>query len=98
MKKKVEEVCRNCMLYNKVESTCDVVLLHEGEKYNIAVEPNDKCHWDRIEEEISTELKQRYDSNKNKYFKEKLIKEIESPLEIKQVRVWSDGKNGYIES
>lgn len=93
---KVKKICNNCLLFNKKESVCLVNVLINGEKYELPVNPNDECHWERIDKEIDKEVKTL--SANNTYFKAKLMDEVDKPIEIKQIRVWSDGTNGYIES
>jgi hypothetical protein len=41
--KKLKEVCKNCLLYNAAKKECRVAVLHEGQKYNIPVDPDDAC-------------------------------------------------------
>lgn len=80
MSKEIRHICRNCRLYNPAEGTCEVRILHEGEKYELPVRPDDPCHWERIEGELSREFGERVE------------------LPIHQIRMWSDGTNGYIET
>lgn len=42
-KKKIEAKCKNCRLFNPKAKRCMVVVLHEGEQYNIPVEEEDDC-------------------------------------------------------
>jgi hypothetical protein len=65
---KPEPVCKNCLLYNRKEGTCEVRILQEGEKYELSVLPDDRCHW------------------------------LEMDIPVHQIRAWSDGKDGYIET
>jgi len=46
MAKRTEPKCKNCMLFNKADSTCKVVILHEGERHHLPVEPNDDCFFE----------------------------------------------------
>lgn len=46
-KKPVEEICQNCKLYNPSRGVCSVVILHEGERVNIPVDPTDKCFFEQ---------------------------------------------------
>lgn len=39
----IKPICKYCRLFNPKDSCCAVVVLHEGEKVNIPVEPNDAC-------------------------------------------------------
>jgi len=64
----VEQICENCSLYIKRNSTCGVNVLEDGEQYQLEVNAKDKCFW------------------------------MELGIEINQIRIWTDGKNGYIES
>lgn len=68
-KKPVEQICKNCLLFNIKNNTCSINIIHEGEYLELKTNPEDKCHW------------------------------IESGLidNVKQLRVWSDGKDGHIE-
>ncbi len=42
----VERICKNCKLYNPQENHCRVVILHEGERLHIPVEPQDSCFFE----------------------------------------------------
>ena len=46
MAKKVEKTCKNCQLYNQKSGECSVIVLHEGEKINIPVDPEDACFFE----------------------------------------------------
>ena len=43
MSKKNEPYCKNCGLFDKANSLCKVIILHEGEKINLPVEEQDAC-------------------------------------------------------
>lgn len=94
----MEHICQNCRLFNEVENTCSVTIVIAGHHYELPVLPSDECHWERIDREIQDELEGEIQRQKEPYFKEKLLQEVDTPVEIKQVRMWSDGKNGYIET
>ena len=47
-KKKVEEICGNCLLYNHAKGECKVAILIEGQEYHMPVFPKDKCHMDAL--------------------------------------------------
>jgi len=47
MKKKIEPICKNCRLYNPARGLCSVVILHEGERVNIPVDPTDQCFFEQ---------------------------------------------------
>ncbi len=50
---KIRKICKNCKLYNPVESVCSVTVLHEGEYLELKVRPNDRCWWDKMAQELS---------------------------------------------
>ena len=47
-KKKIEEICGNCLLYNHSKQECKIAILIEGTEYHMPVSPLDKCHMDEI--------------------------------------------------
>jgi hypothetical protein len=47
-KKKVEPLCKNCLLYDGHRGQCKVAVLVEGNEYHLPVLPNDKCHMDEL--------------------------------------------------
>ncbi len=75
MSKKVERICKNCILYNPKERVCGVTVLQEGEELELMTRPDDKCHWERVGLEINFDM----------------------IGEIKEVKVWSDDTQGYIQ-
>ena len=46
MSKKIEPKCKNCRLFNEKEKRCSVVILHEGERFNLPVDKEDKCFFE----------------------------------------------------
>lgn len=46
MKKKIEPKCKNCRLFNPEAKRCMVVILHEGEEYNLPVDEEDDCFFE----------------------------------------------------
>lgn len=44
-KKKVEEICGNCLLYDRQNKKCRVVILYKGERIRLPVDPTDKCFY-----------------------------------------------------
>ncbi len=44
--KKIEHICKNCKLYDPSKNECCVVILHEGERLKLPVEPNDTCFFE----------------------------------------------------
>ena len=93
----MDRICKNCRLYNERDRVCGVTVIIAGEHYELPVLPNDDCHWERLDEEIQAELRGELGRQTEAYFKAKLSDELDKPIEVKQVRMWSDGKNGYIE-
>lgn len=65
----VEQICKNCKLFDPKEKTCQVVVVMDGEHYELPTEPENECFW----------------------VKNGLVDDI------KQLKAWSDGENGYIE-
>lgn len=51
-KKKVKEICGNCLLYNNDKKECKVAVLIEGHEYHMPVSPQDKCHMESLGIEI----------------------------------------------
>src|SRR3954470_3580437 len=95
-KEKMERICKNCRLFNEHDNVCSVTVIILGEHYELPVHPRDHCHWEQIDGEIQNELKDKLDKS-NPYFRARLEPEIDHPIEVKQVRIWSDGRNGHIE-
>jgi len=42
-KKKIEPICKNCLAYDKYRGQCKVVIMHDGERFNLPMEPEDRC-------------------------------------------------------
>lgn len=42
-KKEKKKICANCMLYDRKQRHCKVVVLHEGERFNLPTSPQDEC-------------------------------------------------------
>lgn len=93
-----ERKCKNCLLFNNKENVCAVTVLVNGEHYELPVHPEDYCHWETIDQEIQEELKDAAHKAPEPTFRAKLESQLDTPIEIKQIRAWSDGTNGYIES
>ena len=91
----IERICKNCKLFNHKESVCGVTVVCNGEHYELPVLPYDECHWEKIDKEIQEELENKIKSKE--FFKSDLIHELDKSIEIQQMRIWSDGENGYIE-
>lgn len=46
-KKEIKRVCKNCKLFNPQKSLCSVVILHDGDRYHLPVEPQDRCFFEK---------------------------------------------------
>lgn len=46
-KKKIKEVCGNCKLFDPSGGVCRIVVLHEGSRVNVPVDPTEKCFFDQ---------------------------------------------------
>lgn len=46
MPKKIKPVCGNCQLYDPSKSQCSIVILMEGKRQHIPVDPEDKCFFE----------------------------------------------------
>lgn len=47
-KKKIEQICGNCLLYNPQKKECRVAILIEGREHHIPVFINDSCHMEDL--------------------------------------------------
>lgn len=45
-KKPLEPKCKNCRLFDSKSNRCAVVILYEGERYNLPVEAEDDCFFE----------------------------------------------------
>lgn len=54
-KKPIERICKNCRLFNPQTSECSVVILVEGERTKIPVDPQDSCFFEANPELGQTE-------------------------------------------
>jgi hypothetical protein len=78
--KYIQKICKNCQLFNPIESVCGVIVVYGGEQLELTTKPNDRCHWERVDRELNAEFGKD-----------------DSPIQIDQIRMWSDSKQGYIE-
>ena len=46
---KKKPICKNCGLYDPKSGLCGVVILHEGERTKLPVEPDDECFYKDID-------------------------------------------------
>ena len=49
--KKIEKICGNCKLYNPKNKSCSIVILFEGERKNLPVDPEDYCFYEDMDNE-----------------------------------------------
>lgn len=89
--------CKNCQLFDRTNNLCQVKIVMSGEDHQLPVEPEDECHWIKIELEVDQALKERIEQSVLPEIKQKLLDEVDKPIAIKSVRMWSDGKNGFLE-
>jgi hypothetical protein len=47
-KKKIEQVCGNCLLYNPDKKECRVAILVDGREFHMPVFVTDACHMDAL--------------------------------------------------
>lgn len=45
-KNKIKRICKNCKLYNPEKSICSVIILYDGQKINLPVDPEDPCFFE----------------------------------------------------
>lgn len=45
-KKRVERICGNCKLYNAQRGVCSIVVLFNGERHHVPVDPDDSCFYE----------------------------------------------------
>lgn len=94
----MDKICKNCGLFKSKQGVCGVIVLVEGEQYELPVRPGDSCHWERVEREVNEEIKKEMERHTHPHFVSKFADELNTPFAFKQIKVWSDGKNGYVES
>ena len=66
MKRGIKQICKNCKLFDERNGECSVIILHEGEKMRIPVDPEDNCFFEqqyfdpttKAVEEFADEIKQ----------------------------------------
>lgn len=52
MKKTIEPICKNCLLFNAEKKECKVAILINGKEHHIPVDLNDRCHMDDLGIEV----------------------------------------------
>lgn len=57
-KKQIERICKNCKLFNR--GFCSVVILHEGERVKIPVDPKDSCFFEGEYFDPTTKAKENF--------------------------------------
>ena len=83
MPKKIEPICKNCRLYDD-NGTCRVIILVEGKKINIPVDPDDRCFFEKELEAGGT-----------KFIPAEEIKQVKFWVEDKKTGKKTDG-NGVV--
>lgn len=89
--------CKNCQAYDRNTGYCRVAIMLEGEKQYLPVLEEDDCHWEKIQLEIDQMLIEEIANCEDPKKKLALKQELNSNLDIKQTRVWSDGAKGFIQ-
>lgn len=46
--KEIQRICKNCKLYDPSRGECSVVILHEGQRVKIPVDPQDECFYEGV--------------------------------------------------
>lgn len=46
-KKPIERICKNCRLFDPSDNCCSVIVLYEGSKIRLPVEPEDSCFFEQ---------------------------------------------------
>lgn len=75
--KEIEKICKNCLIYDYTKKICKIVILHEGEKINLPMDPNDKCFF--IEEII---IKDKDGKPIDRFLPE-----------VEQIKIWVENEN-----
>ncbi len=89
--------CKNCQLFDRKNNLCQVKILIEGEHQQMPVESEDDCFWITTELEVERALKEQIKHAPVQEIKQKLMGELDVPIAIKSLKMWSDGKNGFLE-
>lgn len=45
-KKQIKRICKNCKLYDPQQNHCSVIILHEGARVHLPVDPADPCFYE----------------------------------------------------
>jgi len=45
--KNIKRICGNCKLYDPSQNHCSVIIIHEGQKLNLPVDPEDDCFFEQ---------------------------------------------------
>ncbi len=89
--------CRGCLLYDKTNGICQVRVVIEGEDYELPVKADDECHWIKLDLEVDRALKESIKKTQVKEIRQKMIEEVDIPVAVKEVRVWSEGNKRFTE-
>jgi hypothetical protein len=55
--REIERICKNCLLFDSKNNRCKVVVLHNGDRYNIPVDPEEECFFEDKFEAVNLEGK-----------------------------------------
>jgi hypothetical protein len=59
-KKEIKKICMNCKLFDAENSTCAVVVLHEGQRLRLPVSAEDACFFEGQYFDPTTQAKQSF--------------------------------------
>ena len=45
-KRSIDRICKNCKLYDQRQNHCSVVILHQGQRVHLPVDPQDACFYE----------------------------------------------------
>ena len=79
-------ICKNCRLFSEAEGECQVIILHEGKKWNLPVSANDKCFYENtfVSKEPCFNKEGDVTGHKTELFKP----------EVQEVRWWVEDDKG----
>lgn len=58
--KNIQRICKNCKLFNPEKQECSVVILHEGSRLKLPVDPNDSCFFEDQYFDPITQTKEKF--------------------------------------
>ncbi len=78
-KKEVERICKNCLLFDPKNNLCSVVLLFEGRKVKLPVDPEDPCFFEQEFYNEDTKEKETFQIQQIRMWQENDRVKIEYP-------------------